>query len=91
MCPPQPEGICSLRCGTGFLVCIPALGLASQDLPMPFCPPIHSTAPSSVPEVTPEMGMERGKPYCCLHRDVTPSTKLSHFSSESHCATAGCA
>lgn len=58
---------------------------------MPFCPPFHSTAPSSVPDFTPEMGMERRKLHCCLHRDVTLSTKLSHFSSESHCATAGCA
>lgn len=32
VCPPQREEICSLRCGTGFLVCTPALSLASQDL-----------------------------------------------------------
>lgn len=47
---------------------------------MPFCPPFHSTAPSCVPGVTPGMGMERGKVYCCLHRAVIPSTKLSRFS-----------
>lgn len=58
---------------------------------MPLCPAFHSTAPHSVLEVIPQMDMERRKLYCCLHRAVTPFTKLSHFSSKSHCATASCA